>query len=112
MQSPVLFTKHGFGLSQPIAKNCILHQSFEVASLSIVVYLDLCPFTVEEEIHFPPTYRYYKDSTDSFDWKKVKSSGDKINAPSWCDRILWKSYPKSAITNTSYGMRLFLFDPL
>ena len=23
--------------------------------------------------------------------------------PSWCDRILWRSYPDTEITNTSYG---------
>lgn len=29
-----------------------------------------------------------------------------VNGPSWCDRVLWKSYPESHITCTSYG-RLF-----
>ncbi|XP_067948366.1 phosphatidylinositol 3,4,5-trisphosphate 5-phosphatase 2-like [Watersipora subatra] len=58
----------------------------------------------EEMITFPPTYRYYKQASNSFNWKKIKSSGVKINAPSWCDRVMWKSLPNSPITNTSYGL--------
>jgi len=30
-------------------------------------------------------------------------SQKRINAPSWCDRVLWRSYPHTSITNTSYG---------
>lgn len=40
----------------------------------------------------------------------------RVNVPSWCDRILWKSYPETHVTCTAYGkidmnmihMRLFL----
>ena len=27
----------------------------------------------------------------------------RINVPSYCDRVLWKSYPGTSIVNTSYG---------
>ncbi|KAK1804041.1 hypothetical protein P4O66_020085 [Electrophorus voltai] len=27
----------------------------------------------------------------------------RVNGPSWCDRVLWKSYPETYITCTSYG---------
>ncbi|XP_056625457.1 inositol polyphosphate phosphatase-like 1b isoform X2 [Triplophysa dalaica] len=56
----------------------------------------------EEKILFPPTYRYERGSRDCYLWQK-RSSGVQINGPSWCDRVLWKSYPESHITCTSYG---------
>ncbi|XP_056089631.1 inositol polyphosphate phosphatase-like 1b isoform X1 [Rhinichthys klamathensis goyatoka] len=57
----------------------------------------------EEKILFPPTYRYERGSRDCYLWQKYKSSGVQVNGPSWCDRVLWKSYPESHITCTSYG---------
>lgn len=57
----------------------------------------------EEKIAFPPTYRYERGSRDCYLWQKYKSSGVRVNVPSWCDRILWKSYPETHITCTSYG---------
>ena len=27
----------------------------------------------------------------------------RINVPSYCDRVLWRSYPGTSIVNTSYG---------
>lgn len=39
----------------------------------------------------------------SYIYVKKKRSGDRINEPSFCDRVLWKSYPGSRILNTSYG---------
>ena len=27
----------------------------------------------------------------------------RINVPSYCDRVLWRSYPNAPIVNTSYG---------
>ncbi|KAM6953274.1 inositol polyphosphate phosphatase-like 1b [Aplochiton taeniatus] len=57
----------------------------------------------EEKIAFPPTYRYERGSRDCYLWEKYKSSGVRINVPSWCDRILWKSYPETHILCTSYG---------
>lgn len=27
----------------------------------------------------------------------------RVNVPSWCDRILWKSYPETHVTCTAYG---------
>lgn len=88
----------------------------------------------EEEISFPPTYRYERGSRDTYVWQKQKATGvrslsyvratsDKFflflclvliillfrlsqmrtNVPSWCDRILWKSYPETHIVCNSYG---------
>lgn len=123
----------------------------------------------EEEISFPPTYRYERGSRDTYAWHKQKPTGvsrntvcprgpavrtqlvgslrvtlgvgsskegggcwypvsraqtvrhttDKChhtappnvtqvrtNVPSWCDRILWKSYPETHIICNSYGQSL------
>ncbi|XP_072361899.1 phosphatidylinositol 3,4,5-trisphosphate 5-phosphatase 2A-like [Scyliorhinus torazame] len=57
----------------------------------------------EEEITFPPTYRYERNTRDSYSWQKHKTTGVRINVPSWCDRVLWKSYPETYIQCTSYG---------
>ncbi|KAF7236605.1 Phosphatidylinositol 3,4,5-trisphosphate 5-phosphatase 2 [Varanus komodoensis] len=57
----------------------------------------------EEEITFPPTYRYERGSRDTYVWHKQKPTGVRTNVPSWCDRILWKSYPETHITSSSYG---------
>uniref|UniRef100_A0A669DC06 phosphatidylinositol-3,4,5-trisphosphate 5-phosphatase n=1 Tax=Oreochromis niloticus TaxID=8128 RepID=A0A669DC06_ORENI len=60
----------------------------------------------EEKIAFPPTYRYERGSRDCYLWQKYKTSGVRVNVPSWCDRILWKSYPETHITCTAYGNTL------
>ncbi|XP_063997317.1 phosphatidylinositol 3,4,5-trisphosphate 5-phosphatase 2-like [Pogoniulus pusillus] len=57
----------------------------------------------EEEITFPPTYRYERGSRDTYVWHKQKPTGVRTNVPSWCDRILWKSYPETHIHCTAYG---------
>ncbi|XP_026578268.1 phosphatidylinositol 3,4,5-trisphosphate 5-phosphatase 2 [Pseudonaja textilis] len=57
----------------------------------------------EEEVTFPPTYRYERGSRDTYVWHKQKPTGVRTNVPSWCDRILWKSYPETHINSTSYG---------
>ncbi|KAK5864640.1 hypothetical protein PBY51_015869 [Eleginops maclovinus] len=57
----------------------------------------------EEKIAFPPTYRYERGSRDCYLWQKYKTSGVRVNVPSWCDRILWKSYPEIHIFCTAYG---------
>ncbi|CAL1613710.1 unnamed protein product [Knipowitschia caucasica] len=57
----------------------------------------------EETILFPPTYRYERGSRNCYLWQKYKTSGVRVNVPSWCDRILWKSYPKTHIICTAYG---------
>ncbi|XP_061581491.1 inositol polyphosphate phosphatase-like 1b isoform X2 [Cololabis saira] len=57
----------------------------------------------EAKITFPPTYRYERGSRDCYLWQKYKSSGVRVNVPSWCDRILWKSYPETHVICTSYG---------
>uniref|UniRef100_A0A8D0F5L9 phosphatidylinositol-3,4,5-trisphosphate 5-phosphatase n=1 Tax=Strix occidentalis caurina TaxID=311401 RepID=A0A8D0F5L9_STROC len=57
----------------------------------------------EGDISFPPTYRYERGSRDSYMWQKFKSTGMRINVPSWCDRILWKSHPETHVVCNSYG---------
>ncbi|KAJ8255100.1 hypothetical protein GJAV_G00200920 [Gymnothorax javanicus] len=57
----------------------------------------------EEQISFPPTYRYERGSRDCYLWQKYKTTGVRVNVPSWCDRVLWKSYPETHISCTSYG---------
>ncbi|KAM9319728.1 phosphatidylinositol 3,4,5-trisphosphate 5-phosphatase 2 [Gastrophryne carolinensis] len=57
----------------------------------------------EEEIAYPPTYRYERGSRDTYVWQKHKPTGVRTNVPSWCDRILWKSYPETHIICNSYG---------
>ncbi|XP_078067977.1 phosphatidylinositol 3,4,5-trisphosphate 5-phosphatase 2A-like [Mustelus asterias] len=57
----------------------------------------------EEEITFPPTYRYERNTRDIYSWQKHKTTGVRINVPSWCDRVLWKSYPATYNQCTSYG---------
>ncbi|XP_069748820.1 phosphatidylinositol 3,4,5-trisphosphate 5-phosphatase 2-like [Narcine bancroftii] len=57
----------------------------------------------EEEITFPPTYRYERNTRDTYSWQKHKTTGIRINVPSWCDRVLWKSYPETYNECTSYG---------
>ncbi|XP_061900295.1 inositol polyphosphate phosphatase-like 1b isoform X2 [Entelurus aequoreus] len=57
----------------------------------------------EDKIAFPPTYRYERGSRDCYLWQKYKTSGVRVNVPSWCDRILWKSYPDTHVLCTAYG---------
>ncbi|XP_031718447.1 inositol polyphosphate phosphatase-like 1b [Anarrhichthys ocellatus] len=57
----------------------------------------------EEKIAFPPTYRYERGARDCYLWQKYKTSGVRVNVPSWCDRILWKSYPETHVICTAYG---------
>ncbi|NXA05230.1 SHIP2 phosphatase, partial [Sapayoa aenigma] len=57
----------------------------------------------EGDISFPPTYRYERGSRDTYVWQKFKHTGVRINVPSWCDRILWKSHPETHMVCHSYG---------
>ncbi|KAM6061139.1 phosphatidylinositol 3,4,5-trisphosphate 5-phosphatase 2-like [Chlamydotis macqueenii] len=57
----------------------------------------------EGDISFPPTYRYERGSRDTYMWQKFKPTGVRINVPSWCDRILWKSHPETHMVCNSYG---------
>ncbi|NXL62682.1 SHIP2 phosphatase, partial [Chordeiles acutipennis] len=57
----------------------------------------------EGDISFPPTYRYERGSRDTYLWQKFKPTGLRINVPSWCDRILWKSHPETHVVCNSYG---------
>ncbi|XP_037978778.1 phosphatidylinositol 3,4,5-trisphosphate 5-phosphatase 2 [Motacilla alba alba] len=57
----------------------------------------------EGDISFPPTYRYERGTRDTYVWQKCKPTGMRINVPSWCDRILWKSHPETHVVCNSYG---------
>nr|KAG5696718.1 hypothetical protein BaRGS_028838 [Batillaria attramentaria] len=59
----------------------------------------------ESEISFMPTYRLERNTPGyKYDWRKVKKTGERINVPSWCDRILWHSYPGTFIENSAYDI--------
>ncbi|XP_029635939.1 phosphatidylinositol 3,4,5-trisphosphate 5-phosphatase 2A-like isoform X1 [Octopus sinensis] len=60
----------------------------------------------EEAITFLPTYRMERGAKGKlvYNWRKVKkTTGDRINVPSWCDRVMWRSYPGTFIENIAYG---------
>lgn len=57
----------------------------------------------EEEILFPPTYRYERGNRETYAHLKIKRTGIRINVPSWCDRVLWKSYPETHNVCNAYG---------
>uniref|UniRef100_A0A4W4EFR8 phosphatidylinositol-3,4,5-trisphosphate 5-phosphatase n=1 Tax=Electrophorus electricus TaxID=8005 RepID=A0A4W4EFR8_ELEEL len=57
----------------------------------------------EEEITFPPTYRFERDTREKYVYTKAKATGTKYNLPSWCDRVLRKSYPLVHVACHSYG---------
>ncbi|XP_052218774.1 phosphatidylinositol 3,4,5-trisphosphate 5-phosphatase 2A-like isoform X2 [Dreissena polymorpha] len=58
----------------------------------------------EAEVTFLPTYRLERNVPgNKYAWKKVKTTGVRINAPSYCDRVLWKSYPGTFVENVAYG---------
>ena len=74
-------------------------------SLSLLLSLPL-PLSLDEApILFPPTYRFARGrrSLDDYVWVKQKRSGIRLNVPSYCDRVLWCSYPGTIIANSSYG---------
>lgn len=60
-------------------------------------------FAEEGEINFAPTYRYERGTRDTYKWEKQKATHVKINVPSWCDRVLWKSFANASLHQTSYG---------
>ena len=49
----------------------------------------------EEDIEFPPTYRFKVGTRDY--------NPDKGRVPSWCDRVLHRVTPDSDLRQTSYG---------
>ncbi|XP_056132102.1 phosphatidylinositol 3,4,5-trisphosphate 5-phosphatase 1 isoform X2 [Lampris incognitus] len=57
----------------------------------------------EEDITFAPTYRFERDTREKYAYTKAKATGTKYNLPSWCDRVLWKSYPLVHVVCQSYG---------
>ncbi|KAL3848064.1 hypothetical protein ACJMK2_018947 [Sinanodonta woodiana] len=62
-----------------------------------------CGFN-EAEITFFPTYRLERNVPGyKYAWRKIKKTGERINSPSWCDRVLWRSYPGVFIENVAYG---------
>uniref|UniRef100_A0A3P8UV30 phosphatidylinositol-3,4,5-trisphosphate 5-phosphatase n=1 Tax=Cynoglossus semilaevis TaxID=244447 RepID=A0A3P8UV30_CYNSE len=57
----------------------------------------------EEEITFAPTYRFERDTREKYAYTKAKATGTKYNLPSWCDRVLRKSYPLVHVVCQAYG---------
>ncbi|KAI3369061.1 hypothetical protein L3Q82_026030, partial [Scortum barcoo] len=57
----------------------------------------------EEEITFAPTYRFERDTREKYAYTKAKATGTKYNLPSWCDRVLRKSYPLVYVVCQAYG---------
>ncbi|CAL8309967.1 unnamed protein product [Lota lota] len=57
----------------------------------------------EEDITFPPTYRFERETREKYAYTKAKATGTKYNLPSWCDRVLRKSYPLVHVVSQSYG---------
>ncbi|KAM9503403.1 phosphatidylinositol 3,4,5-trisphosphate 5-phosphatase 1-like [Salvelinus alpinus] len=57
----------------------------------------------EEEITFAPTYRFERDTRERYAYTKAKATGTKYNLPSWCDRVLRRSYPLVHVFCQSYG---------
>ncbi|XP_060886531.1 phosphatidylinositol 3,4,5-trisphosphate 5-phosphatase 1 isoform X1 [Labrus mixtus] len=57
----------------------------------------------EEEITFAPTYRFERDTREKYAYTKAKATGTKYNLPSWCDRVLRKSYPLVHVGCQAYG---------
>ncbi|KAM4629226.1 phosphatidylinositol 3,4,5-trisphosphate 5-phosphatase 1 isoform 2-T2 [Polymixia lowei] len=57
----------------------------------------------EEDITFAPTYRFERDTREKYAYTKAKATGTKYNLPSWCDRVLRKSYPLVHVVCQSYG---------
>nr|XP_046248316.1 phosphatidylinositol 3,4,5-trisphosphate 5-phosphatase 1 [Scatophagus argus] len=57
----------------------------------------------EEEITFAPTYRFERDTREKYAYTKAKATGTKYNLPSWCDRVLRKSYPLVHVVCHAYG---------
>ncbi|XP_019228380.1 PREDICTED: type IV inositol polyphosphate 5-phosphatase 9-like isoform X2 [Nicotiana attenuata] len=43
----------------------------------------------EEEIEFPPTYKYNLDSDDYYGCNDQNGKRAKSRTPAWCDRIIW-----------------------
>ncbi|XP_026201450.1 phosphatidylinositol 3,4,5-trisphosphate 5-phosphatase 1 isoform X1 [Anabas testudineus] len=57
----------------------------------------------EEEITFAPTYRFERETREKYAYTKAKATGTKYNLPSWCDRVLRKSYPLVHVVCQAYG---------
>jgi phosphatidylinositol-3,4,5-trisphosphate 5-phosphatase 2 len=61
----------------------------------------------EKSIGFAPTYRLVRNqpaSSPIYSWEKQYSNGKvRINQPSWCDRVLWKSLPHLESIALTYG---------
>lgn len=60
----------------------------------------------EGEIQFPPSYRYERNSRDSYVYIKYKTTGNVYNVPSYCDRVLLHSLPQLKQTQTGYFCNL------
>jgi hypothetical protein len=61
----------------------------------------------EGVIDFAPTYRYERGTRERYASQKQKATHVKINVPSWCDRVLWRSFPHTEISQVSLFVILF-----
>lgn len=50
-------------------------QFFSCTSWKLNKHVFICMLAVEEEISFPPTYRYERGSRDTYVWQKQKATG-------------------------------------
>uniref|UniRef100_UPI00358E0386 phosphatidylinositol 3,4,5-trisphosphate 5-phosphatase 2-like n=1 Tax=Myxine glutinosa TaxID=7769 RepID=UPI00358E0386 len=58
---------------------------------------------MKRRLRFLPRTGMRRGTRDSYAWQKFKTTGVRVNVPSWCDRILWKSYPETHLICSSYG---------
>uniref|UniRef100_A0A8C4GZQ1 phosphatidylinositol-3,4,5-trisphosphate 5-phosphatase n=1 Tax=Dicentrarchus labrax TaxID=13489 RepID=A0A8C4GZQ1_DICLA len=63
----------------------------------------MCADQLTRERHKRKPSNAFFNYKDCYLWQKYKTSGVRVNVPSWCDRILWKSYPETHIICTAYG---------
>lgn len=63
---------------QPVVS--LLSSNFShVQARNLNQHMFICMFAAEEEILFPPTYRYERGSRDTYVWQKQKATG--VNFP-------------------------------
>eukprot|EP01137_Pigoraptor_chileana_P022105 Opistho-2@86633 len=53
----------------------------------------------EGKINFAPTYRFERGTRTTYNWRK----GQRVNVPSWCDRVLWRSAAGAGIALLHLG---------
>lgn len=82
------------------SRDCYLWQKYKSSGVKLFISMNLSAFV--NDILFA---LFYLKSIKTFPQVQV-------NGPSWCDRVLWKSYPESHIICTSYGVLLLFLSIL